>query len=108
MTPLSTETQWLREYACTYLPCDGAFQYAPEMLRRRGVYLIDLICLFRSAFVVSADKIDSHWAVWIVEGEDCDGNELRAELLVHTQEMRLKLEDVERLNHDQGPNNDAA
>lgn len=107
-SPLEIETQWLREYARTYLPCDASVQFSPDLLRRSDVNLIDLISVFRNGFVVFADKIDSEGAIWIVEGEDTDGGELRIKLLVHTQEMRIRVKDVERLHHVKGPHDDAA
>lgn len=105
---LKIETNWLRAYARTYLPCEDALEYSPEAFRQADVDLLQFACLLRRGRVVFADKLDGPGAVWIVEGQDCDDNELRATLLVQTQEMSIRVHDVERLQREQGAKISAA
>jgi hypothetical protein len=105
---LKIETEWLRAYARTYLPCEDALVYPPEVFRREHVDLLHFACLLRRGRVVSAEKLDEPGAVWIVEGQDCDDNDLRATLVVQTQEMSLRILDVERLHREQEAKTTAA
>ena len=98
---MKIETQWIREWARTYLPSDDVLDYPPEAFRREGVNMLHLGCLLRRGGVVFADKLDEPGALWIVEGQDCDDNELRAKLIVQTQEMSIRVVDVERLQREQ-------
>lgn len=106
--PQKIETEWLRGYAQTYLPCDAALVFSPEELRQKGVDVLDLICLFGGGTVVFADKSDGPGAIWWVDGFDCDGNPLSADLIVETQEISIRVLKVRRLPSNEGPSKDAA
>lgn len=105
---LKTETVWLRHWARTYLPCDDALEYPPEAFRRQGVNLLHFGCLLRGGWVVFADKLDEPGAIWVVEGQDCDDSDLRATLIVRTQEMSIRVVKVERLEREQEAKTTAA
>ena len=108
-TPLKYETQWLRQFARTYLPHNAPVEFDPAALRDANVTLLHLVCLFRGGWVVFSNKLDGPGAFWTVEGPDCDGAPIRASLEVQTQEMSIKVMKAERLDDDeQGPENSAA
>jgi hypothetical protein len=103
---LHFETDWLRGYARTYLPVDCGFSYSASLLRAKGVTLLDVMHLFATGVVTWSDKLDEPGAVWVVEGEDCDGRNLVATIIVESQKLKVSLEQVERNGRNDG--NDAA
>lgn len=107
-TALSMETQWLRAYARTYLPSDAAFSFSPERLRRAGVTLVDVRNVFRTGVVAVADKLDGPGALWIVEGENSNGDLLRLTVIVVSEELAVSLRDVERVIVKEDGQHDAA
>lgn len=92
---LEFESEWVREYARDYRPSEVAFEFAPSLLRRAGIDLVQIRNAFRDGWVVFADKLDGPGALWIVDGDDGDGRILRLTLVVETQIMRVRLRDVE-------------
>ena len=105
---LPNETQWLRDFAAAYIPNDEAVEYNADDLRRSGISVVDLMCFFRGCHVNWSDKVETDHTIWRVTGEDCDGDSMSAELLVHTQEMTVKINRIVRVKPDLGPTNDAA
>lgn len=91
------ETEWLREYARTYMPTESAFSFSASELRRAGVTLIGIRNAFREGVVTFADKLDGPGAIWMVEGEDEDGNILIVELEVVTETLGVTLRKVTKL-----------
>ena len=102
------ETEWLRGYARTYLPCDSVLVFCPQMLRDADVMLVDLIFLLRNARVVSSEKNDGPGAFWRIVGMDGDENPISAELEVNTQEISVEVVGVERLDNVQERSDDNA
>ncbi|RAI37105.1 hypothetical protein [Rhodoplanes serenus] len=102
------ETEWLRAFASTYLPADGALIFEPPMLRDAEVSLIDLRHLFKKGRVVTADKLDGPGACWSVVGCDCEGNPLEARVDVVSEEITVILRDVRRPMFEKGSDDDAA
>lgn len=105
---LGLETEWLREYARTYLPSEADFAFPPEDLRREGITLVQLRYLFWTGSVVYSDKLDEPGALWVVAGTDCDGNDLTATIIVVTEVLSVKLVEVKRGKGRKEGANDAA
>ncbi|WP_430911117.1 hypothetical protein [Methylobacterium sp. sgz302541] len=103
----SIETVWLQDYARTYLPCEAAFSYSADALRRARVSLIDIRHAFRVGRVVRSEKLDEPGAEWVVEGEDCDGRSLIIIVLVVTETLSVRVRDVRRIEK-KDVDNDAA
>ncbi len=91
----AVETEWVREYARTYLPSDAAFKFRPALLRREEVTLIDIRNVLQSGVVTFSDKLDEPGAIWIVEGDDDDGRRLIVTLHVISEEVSVTLRDVQ-------------
>lgn len=104
---LDIETVWLRDYARTYLPCEAAFSYSADALRRARVSLIDIRHAFRVGRVLHSEKLDDPGAEWTVVGEDCDGQSLMIIILVVTEMLSVRVRDVRRLD-ERDWSNDAA
>ena len=103
------ETDWVRQYARTYLPSDAAFKFRPALLRRNKVTLIDIRNVLRSGTVVFSDKLDSPGATWIVEGNDTDGRQIVVTLHVISETVSVALIDVDVVMlREKGGTNDAA
>jgi hypothetical protein len=105
---LELATEWLREYARTYLPCNHHLEFCPDMLREQRIWVTDLGCFLRSCHVIEIGDIDECGACWIVEGRDCENREMRAVLVVHTQQMTIRVDDVERVKLEKERSNGAA
>lgn len=90
------QTNWLRAYASAWSPCEAGFSYAPAMLRREGVSVVDLRNLFRDGVVTYDNKLDEPGALWIVEGTDDDGTYLVAEIIVVSETMQVTVRRVKR------------
>ncbi|GJE26238.1 hypothetical protein [Methylobacterium organophilum] len=104
---LEIETVWLRDYARTYMPCEAAFSFSADALRRARVSLIDIRHAFRVGRVIHADKLDEPGAIWTVVGDDCDGQALMIIILVVTEMLSVEVRDVRRLDKKE-MKNDAA
>ena len=94
---LDIETVWIRQYARAYLPHETGFSFSAEMLRREGVTLIDVRNVFRKGVVTYANKLDDPGAIWVVEGEDVDGRQLRITVIVVSEILEVRLRKVERV-----------
>ncbi|MGJ0508396.1 MAG: hypothetical protein ACR652_14995 [Methylocystis sp.] len=94
---LSIETEWLREYASAYLPCEGGFKFTPEMFRREAVSIVDIRNVFRHGVVTYADKLDEPGALWIVRGYDGDGGYIVAEIVVVSETYDVDVRNVKRV-----------
>jgi hypothetical protein len=102
------ETEWLREFARTYMPCEAMFSYPVDLLRAAGVSLVDVKNLMASCTVVDNEKLDEPGALFTVVGEECDGGGLRAVFRVVSQEYDVTLMNVERISAGGGAPDDAA
>lgn len=91
------QTDWLRSYASSWSPREAGFRFAPEMLRREDVSVVDLRNIFRNGVVTFDNKLDEPGALWIVEGDDGDGNMIVAELVVISETMDVTVRRVRRL-----------
>lgn len=112
MTPkpkpkLEFETEWLREYARTYLPIEAGLEFSPQALRRSGVTLLDIRNAFRFARVIAAEKLDEPGAFWIVEGRDCDGAMLSIAIIVISETYSVRLCEVTRTPSVEDESDDA-
>lgn len=101
-TALKLETEWLREYARAYLPSEAAFSFSADALRRAGVTLVGIRNACREGIVFFSDKLDDPGAVWMVEGDDGDGNMLVITLVVITDTMSVSLYEVEKVSGVEG------
>ena len=105
----AAETEWLHDYARTYLPTESAFSFRPSDLRRAGVTLVGIRNAFREGVVIFADKPDGSGAIWTVKGTDGDGNVLLIELKVSIDRLSVTLRNVTKLASEREENdNDAA
>lgn len=102
------ETDWVRQYARTYLPSDAAFRFRPALLRRKNVTLIDIRNVLRSGTVVFSDKLDGPGATWVVEGRDTDGRQIVVTLHVISDIVSVALVDLDVVVMKKGGTNDAA
>jgi hypothetical protein len=102
------ETEWVHEYARTYLPSDAAFRYSPALLRRERVSLVDIRNALRSGAVIYSDKLDDPGALWIVEGDDADGRRIIVMLHVISESVSVSLQSVEVVGSQKGGSDDAA
>lgn len=91
---LSAETIWIRAYACTYLPNEGAFTFPPQVLRDAHVTLVDVRNALRTATVTYSNKLDDPGAIWIAEGFDADDRKLEIKLHVISSEISVTLKSV--------------
>lgn len=89
------ETEWVRSFASTYLPCEAGFRFSPDDLKSAGVTLIAVKHAMKFGSVVYSDKLDEPGAYWIVEGQDINGNILRLELIVVSEILSVTLTNVE-------------
>lgn len=99
-TSLDVATEWIRGFATTYLPNDGKFAYSATAMRDRDISLVDLLCLFRTACVVSVamnDGSDGQKGVWTVEGFDSDDRPMQAVVRVETEAMAVDVLDAARI-----------
>jgi hypothetical protein len=94
---LEIETVWIREYAKTYLPSEAGFSFSPTLLRELGLNLVALRNIFRSGRVVYSNKLDGPGAIWVVEGDDNEGNEFRLTVMVISESLAVSLADAERV-----------
>lgn len=90
------ETTWLREFAKTYLPSEVGLTYAPERLRAAGISLVGIRNVMREGTVVFADKLDGPGAIWVIEGENNDGEKFRLTARVCTEQLDVDLQNIER------------
>jgi hypothetical protein len=104
----AVETDWVRQYARTYLPSDAAFKFRPALLRREKVTLIDIRNVLRSGTVVFSDKLDDPGALWVVKGSDTDGRQIAVTLHVISETVSVELLDVDVMVMKKGGTNDAA
>ncbi len=93
---LRLETTWIREYARTYLPSEAGFSYSAAHVRQVGLDLVKIRNILRSGYVVRADKLDDPGALWVVEGDDNDGNTFRLTLTVISETLAVSLMKAER------------
>ncbi len=91
------QTVWIRSYASAWSPSEAPFTYEKEMLLEAGVTLIDLRNLFRNGCVTFDEKLDEPGALWVVEGEDDDGNQLYAEVIVVSEEQDVTIRQVGKI-----------
>ena len=91
------QTEWIREYARAWSPMEAGFTYAPEVLRRANVFIVDLRNLLRNGVVTYDEKLDGPGALWIVEGDDGDGNLIVAEIVVISEELDVTVRSVSRV-----------
>jgi hypothetical protein len=105
---LKIETVWIREYAKTYLPCEAGFSFRATRLREARLSLLGVIMIFRSGYVIFADKLDDPGAIWVVEGDDENSVRFRLTITVVTETLAVDLLKVERLSEDNGNEDDAA
>lgn len=92
---LQVETEWIREYAKSYLPTEFGFSYAPSDLRAANVSLVNIRSAIINGVVVFSDKLDDPGAIWIVEGQDQDERYLRLELHVVSEPPSVTLRSIE-------------
>lgn len=102
------ETMWLREYATTYLPSEAGFSYQPEMFRQEHISIVDIRNVFRTGVVSYADKLDDPGAIWIVYGEDGDGEIIVAEILVISEALDVTVRKAKRVLRSQKETDNAA
>jgi len=93
----SLETVWIREFASMYLPSETGLSYAPQSLRDAGISLLDVRNICRRGYVVFADKLNGPGAVWVIEGDNNDGESFRLTVTVITEQLAVDLNKVERL-----------
>ncbi len=91
------ETDWIRGYASAWLPTEAPFKHTPAMFRREGVSILDLRNVFRNGVVTYDEKLDGPGALWIVEGDDGDGNLIIAEIVVISEELDVTVRCVKRV-----------
>lgn len=94
---LSMATTWIREYAQTYLPSEAGFSFSPDDLRAASVSLVTIRHVLRHGHVVHVSKLDEPGAIWIIEGQDNDGNGYRMTVKVVSEMLDVTLRKVERL-----------
>jgi hypothetical protein len=103
----SLETDWIREYARSYLPSELAFSYPPNALRRVSVTLIDIRNVLRAGTVTYSDKLDGPGAIWLVEGTDTEDRQITVKLHVISERLSVALMDVS-VAKTESNDNDAA
>ncbi|MCG8435737.1 MAG: hypothetical protein MJA83_17065 [Gammaproteobacteria bacterium] len=92
---LDFATQWLRD-ALDYTGGDCLITIeAQAQMRDQGIILAEVRHFLMRAKVVSADR-DSSAGQWVVEGLDCDGRRMLAELEIRSEEMRIDLVSIQR------------
>lgn len=101
------ETEWIRQWASTYMPADGSIVYSVALFRRLDFNLVHLMHALRRAVVVDADKLDGPGARWVVLSENCDGLPFEISLRVNTDSMQVEIEGLRGLALRDG-SNDAA
>lgn len=91
------ETVWIREFARTYLPSEAGLTFAPQRLRNAGISLVGVTNVMRGGYVTSADKLDGPGAVWVIEGDNNDGENFRLTVRVITEQLDVDLRVIERV-----------
>jgi hypothetical protein len=94
---LKFETEWLREYASTYVPSEAGFEFSSDLLRRSGISLVELRNALRSCVVLFADKLDGPGAFWVAEGPDDEEDRIVVELTVVSETYEVRLRDARRM-----------
>lgn len=102
------ETEWIRNYAKTYLPSEAGFAFLPSMMRKRGFNIIQVRHVMKTGRVVYSEKLNEPGAEWIVVGHDQDGARLRLELVVVSDVQKVVLRDVSADDDRKEDGNDAA
>ena len=102
LEPLTIATDWLRGYAQTCLPIDASFECSDEELLEKGITLLDVRQFFRTAQVTYADKLEGPGGYWMAEGLDCDGRKLRAELVVISESVTVRLLSIDIVESEDG------
>lgn len=91
---LAVATEWLRAYANASQPSNGPFRYSAGELRAKGISVVALLSMFRSAHVISVnmnDDSDGQKGVWTVVGFDSEECPLRVVVLIETEEMSVEI-----------------
>jgi hypothetical protein len=91
------ETDWIHAYASNWLPTEAPFRHTPAMFRREKISILDIRNVFRNGVVTYDEKLDGPGALWIIEGDDGDGNLILAEIVVISEELDVTVRRVERV-----------
>lgn len=93
----TVETQYLREFARSYLS-EVAFRPRAEMqMRSQGVTLTGVHHVMRTGDVAKTEKEDAEGTVWTVVGETCDDDRLRIQLEVFYDRYQMVIVDVRKI-----------
>jgi hypothetical protein len=87
----SIETEFLHEFAITYIDEISFTRQALEDLERLGVGLADVKYVLRYGNVTETLKEESDGAIWMAEGATSDGKELRVRAHVWCNEYRVRI-----------------
>lgn len=91
------ETSWIQEFAKTYLPSEAGFSYSPEHLRSAGISLVGLRNVLRRGHVTQVNNLNRPGALWIVEGDNNDGERFRLTVIVISESIAVSLVRGERV-----------
>ena len=91
------ETDSIRANVSTWLPTEAPFQHTPAMFRRKRASILDIRNVFRNGLVTYDEKLDGPGALWIIEGDDGDGNLIVAEIVVIFEELDVTVRRVKRV-----------
>jgi len=93
----SLETVWIREFAKTYSPAEVGLTYSPQSLRDAGLDLIGVRNIFRRGHVTFANKLHGPGALWVIEGDNNEGERFCLTTIVITEQLAVDLQRVERV-----------
>jgi len=88
---LSIETEFLREFAQTYISEIAITTRAMDDLKRLGVGLADVIFVLQNGRVTISNKEEPEGAKWYVEGNTCDGENLSVSLHVWCDHYHVRV-----------------
>jgi hypothetical protein len=91
------ETVWIHEFAKTYSPTEVGLTYSPQSLRDARLDLIGVRNILRRGHVTFADKLNGLGALWVIEGDNNEGERFHLTAIVITEEFAVDLKKVERV-----------